>query len=568
MTGLFHLLRAHAGALLAVATGVYALGFSAWYWLHDHASLASWYLRLDTCLYRQAEWPQLFFTPGVKAQGNGFCAVAFLVGIGLLGYAWKEIWRKRPVLSMALLSPANDAYSWHMPIGLVAAGMALWAFSYWHTCPAYDEIFSAVHGAGAHPFQAMSYYMLPNNHLLFNTLNSLLPWTDDKVTSGRLWSLAAFLATQQLMWAILRRCLPQDVALNLTLLLSAAFPTLGFASQARGYSMMLLAGWALCWALFRYIATEHPRYGRMWVAATTAGYATVPVFLYFHLALSVWALWGAWRQRRWLPAFWRYQLLAAGFTFLFYLPALCFSGWEALAANKYVRPEGVSWMQFGSQLAALVPFFMDYGFGGLLAHHKIGLAVVYLAPLALWCSRNRLHRAVAWFYLSLWSCAFAVVWGMKKMPFTRNLVIQYSMALAVMGYALFALLQKLWPRRCAVAKWIFHITMLCGLAWFLHKFPQIAGEQLYFNPANQLYAQHCQDVAQLPQNTPITFSDECFYWYYLYQKAGGQARRCPQGDEYWWVTRAYEPPPDSTSGAFELAFLSQMEDYVVWKRRE
>lgn len=567
MIRLFHLVKAHAGALYAAAVGAYSLGFSMWYWLHDHAGLASWYLRLGPCLYRQAEWLQQFFTAKVKAQGNVFCAAAFPLGIGLLWYAWKTIRRNRFETSASLHNPA-DTSPWYLSAGLAAAGVALWVFSYWHTCPAYDEIFSAVHGSGMHPFQALSYYMLPNNHLLFNALNSLLPWADDKVTSGRLWSLAAFLATQQLMWAVLRRYLPRDAALSLTLLLSAAFPTLGFASQARGYSMMLLAGWASCWALCQYAATEHPRYGRIWVAATVAGYATVPVFLYFHLAMSIWALGWSWQQRRWLPAFWRYQLMAAGFTFLFYLPALCFSGWEALAANKYVRPEGVSWAQFGSQLAALAPFFMDYGFGGLFAQHKTGLAVVCLAPLVLWFSKNRSHRAAAWFYLCLWGCAFAVVWGMKKIPFTRNLIIQYSLGLAAMGYALFALLQKLWPRRSAAAKWLFQAAMLCGLAWFLYRFPQIAGEQLYFNPANQLYAQHRQDAAQLPLDAPIAFSDECFYWYYLHQKAGGQARRCPQGDERWWVKRAFEPPPDSALGAFELAFRSQMEDYVVWKKRE
>ncbi len=567
MISLFRWMKTHAGVLCTVAAGVYALGFGTWYWLHDHARLASWYLHLSPCLYRETAWPQQFFTQGVKAQGNGFCTAAFLLGIGLLWYAWRRIGQKHPDISPARPAP-TPASSWHVPAGLAIACLALWGFSHSQTHPAYDEIFSAVHGAGMHPFQAMSYYMLPNNHLLFNTLNSLLPCVDDKVMSGRLWSLTAFLATSQFMWAVLRRYLPQHVALSLTLLLLFAFPTLGFASQARGYSMMLLAGWVSGWALCQYAATEQRRYGRIWVVATVAGYATVPVFLYFHLALSIWALGWSWRQRQWWLAFWKYQLLAAGFTFLFYLPVLCFSGWEALAANKYVRPEAVSWVQFGGQLAGLLPFFMDYGFGGLFAQHKVGLAVVCLAPLALWFSKDKSHRAAAWFYLCLWGCAFVVVWSMKKLPFTRNLVIQYSLGLAMAGYALFALLQKLWPRRPLLAKWIFHVVMLCGLVWFLYRFPQVAGEQLYFNPANPLYAQHRQDAAQLPKDAPIAFSDECFYWYYLCRKAGGQARRCPQGDEGWWVKRAYEPPPDSTSGAFQVAFRSRMEDYVVWKRRE
>ena len=125
---------------------------------------------------------------------------------------------------------------------LAATGVALWVFSNGATRPAYDEIFSAVHCAGAHPFQALSYYMLPNNHVFFNTLNSLSFWAEDKVWSGRLLSLAAFLVFQQLVFLWLRRKMPLAQALGAALLLSLAFPTLGFASHARGYGLHLMAG--------------------------------------------------------------------------------------------------------------------------------------------------------------------------------------------------------------------------------------------------------------------------------------------------------------------------------------
>ena len=35
--------------------------------------------------------------------------------------------------------------------------------------PTYDEVFSAQNCAGIHPFQTIAYYMLPNNHIFFNT---------------------------------------------------------------------------------------------------------------------------------------------------------------------------------------------------------------------------------------------------------------------------------------------------------------------------------------------------------------------------------------------------------------
>jgi len=67
---------------------------------------------------------------------------------------------------------------WPWLAGVLMLGAGLWAWGATQVPPAYDEVFSAVYCAGNESLLATwSYYILPNNHVLFNLLNGgLFGW--------------------------------------------------------------------------------------------------------------------------------------------------------------------------------------------------------------------------------------------------------------------------------------------------------------------------------------------------------------------------------------------------------
>lgn len=553
--------------LLAGCTG--AMLFSVFYLAHGHAYLAGWYLSLGDCFYRVAYWEEEVFTPAVKASANWYHLIALAISAWLALHAGRALRGGRAAVpSPAVPTARRGAWLGH---GLLAVlGGLLCGYSHGAARPAYDEIFSAVNCAGIHPFQALSYYMLPNNHLLFNVLNgTLFAGMDDKVLSGRFISMLAFLAAQQAMFLLLKRRMPLGVAFVTVLLLSLSLPTLGFAAQARGYSLHLAAGWLCLLSLYHYVETGSRLAARGLVAGIVVGYATLPSFLYFHGALLGFAVCWQGYQRQFDTGFWQWQAMAMGGVFLFHLPALSFSGAAAFTSNRYVRMEDKPLEAFLAQLADLSHFFLDYGFSRLFTEGNPLVYVLYLAPLALMCSKHKAHRAIGLFYLLLWASVLVIVIGMKKIPFTRNLIIQYSAGLGILAYTLWLAVTVL-AQRLRQA-WLSHtIYMACvgalGLG-FATQFPKLAGEQLYFNNANALYETNRHDMAQLPAGAQVGFCDEGFYWYYLFTQGGGQGRQCPQGHEAYLVKRASETLPPALAPLYEQLSAPSADGYEIWNKK-
>ena len=553
------------GLSLIVSLG--AMLLAAYYLLHDYESLTVKYISLKSCFYRVETWSQDFFTTGVKAQGDFLNFLALAVAAFVAWYSVRRLRSASPALRPAFDQPVPNTWGYRVLLGV--SGLGFWWFSHSLTRPAYDEIFSAIHCAGMHPFQAVSYYMLPNNHLLFNLLNSILPLAaEDKVLSGRLISLFALLATQQVAFSVLKQKMTLPAALGTVLMLSLSLPTLGFASQARGYSLQLLASWAVVAGLWNYYEKGDERAGRWLLVGTVAGYALLPSFLFFHIAVVLFAVVIQWYSGRLDRNFWKYQLLASAFVFVFYLPALSFSGVAAFTDNKYVRADAKSLWEFAAQFAGLSDFFMNYAFSSVFTEKTyFGLYALYLLPLSLALSKDRKNHAIVLFYVLMWLSVVLIVLVMKKIPFSRNLIVQYSIGLSTIVYTAYYWLQE-WGRRRNIQKTAtaaFGGIIISLSLIFVMRFPKIAGEQLYFNRANELYEANSRGVATLPIDTPIGFSHESFYWYFLSKKAGLETRFCPQGDESFFVKRTSEQLPESLLKNYELYSQPEGDGYEVWK---
>ena len=529
-----------AGLWLLLGTG-----YAAWFLLHDYASLRDFYLGLGP-LYRWPYWTTDFFTPITKAAGDRLAWVGLVAGpLALLavGRAWRGYPLQEDRLRLPLARP-------DLPYVLVLNGLllGLWWVGHSRLPPAFDEVFSAVHIAGAGPFVALSYYMLPNNHVLFNVLNALLfGGVDELVLTGRLISLMAYLLLGVLQYGWLRGVLGQQfAAFALTVLLAVVLPVWGFAVQARGYALLLLFSWGAFIAAWRLVRSSGGRGRRMETVLASCcvlGYATVPVFLYVHLSLLVWVGWSWLRRRRVSWGLVGSQAVAGVAIFLFYLPAISFSGLGAIAGNRYVAAApGQSVPDFAQRIVAALPDYVNYIALDLAAALPYAIPLLALLPLAFLLVSAGPWRELGRFYLVLLVTTLAVTIGMRAMPFHRSIIVQLQfvgLLLALLpvagwwkGYAGAGVVrgEGAYTRLTSRAYLSIGAYALQGVrtvrggialgwlllaAWLAWRTPQKFSLHLYYYDIVPTYRAVEELIDRIPAGSRIGGADEAFYPLYL-----------------------------------------------------
>jgi hypothetical protein len=535
-SGRSHLLRWARWGAGVVALGLASLALA--YLLTPYATLRDWYLARTPNLYRADIWARDFFTPATKAQGNWFCAG----GLALLALALG--WQLVPLVSRARLGfgAAQEASAappsaplawaptdWRYLAGLLLAGAGCWAWGAGHLPPAYDEVFSVVYSAGnGSPFVAWSYYMLPNNHLLFNILNGVLfgwlPNITGLLLTGRLLSGLAYLATIGVIYRTLARFTGQrPLAAGLALLAAVQYSLWGFGSQARGYALYALLHWLAIATVLGY--WQRPTRGGRWgnALAVALGYATVPTFLFYHVAQLL-AVALVQVRRRFDGRFWLAQAVALGAVYWFYLPALCFSGLKALTGNQYVRPHHGPLREF---ILKVWPHFRDYAtycFGNTGLGDGVGYALALLplvllvwpVPAAVAGSSWPWRRLAALYALWLLVLAAGIL-KLQLLVFPRNLLGLFSLML-VLGLLTLGVLAGRWRRWAGLAAPLLLATWIG--ARFVRNNPVKEPFDLYTSAIVPDYQAGQQRITTLPRAGTLAFSQESFYPYFLSQQVG------------------------------------------------
>lgn len=529
--------------VLALLIFIASFIFSAYYITTGRETLTRWFFSLNDCIYRKEFWSNEFFTPHTKEMGNRWCLLA--TAISVVGTLYIVLrWRKSSATSATVkISWPGRAIIW--PLVVVILGSSLWTYSFSTSAPAYDEIFTAVHSSSDHPFQALSYYMLPNNHVLFSVLNNIIFHPFDKVTSGRIISLFAYLGILLIAFYWFKGWMRGNLSAFLaTLLIAVHFPVLGFSSQARGYELQLFAGWVVFVSLFKYYESRQTSWLRWLCIACIIGYATIPTFLYFHAAILAFSFFQQIYQGNFDLKFWKYQIIASAFIFLFYLPAFSLSGFSSFSDNPTVRASDESLIQFLPVLLAKLQYFISFCFSFLLGEDNLMNYALFLLPVCLCFSKNRLCRIMGLFYIKLWILFILVVLYFKKIPFNRNLVIQYSITQGLVVLTLFKLAKSLAFRLNSklILRMLFPAVSLLLAAHYLVRFGKDGPHLLYYHDVNKTY-QSFEFVTTLPRHGSIAFSDEAFYPYYLCNKASYNAFRCAAGTELYYVKLESESLP-------------------------
>lgn len=553
---------AEAALLLAVMALLLA------YLLTPYPALRDWYLRRTPYLYRAAAWPQDFFTPAVKARGNLLAALALVALVGVGAYGWWARPRQPDATAPPLRLLSRADRPWLAGLLLLAAG--LWAWGATQVPPAYDEVFSAVYCAGNESLLATwSYYMLPNNHVLFNLLNGglfgwphRLPWL---VPTGRLLSGLAYAGTLAVVYRLVAGLTGRrGVGALLAVLAGLQFSLWGFGFQARGYALYALLHWVAVGTLLAH--WRQPRQNKWLIInmlAVAAGYAVVPTFLFYHAAQLLAGAAVQLRQRRFDGRFWRCQVGALALAGAFYLPIIGFSGLAALAANPYVRPFGGSLAEFIVKAWPDVKSYAPYAFG------EIGLGpwpayILILLPLTLLAHRR--YWQLGLLYLAWLLAVAGGTLGLRHVIFHRNLLAFFSLAVVLAPLTVGAWLGR-WRPWAGLAGALVVLGGV-GLGFVRHN-PVREPLALYYFDLPAGFDAARQRLAKLPGGAAsVAFSEESFYPYFLYRRAGHLAphpAQRPAPAANYFITAPNDALPPALAGRYQP--VDTVGTYRLWRRQ-
>ncbi len=540
------------GAILVCLLALAA--FCVFYLAKSHQYLVEWFIQMHPCIYRGNSFSVDFFTPSVKSQGNQFCWIALTLLTGGVIYTLLQYKRKyQPAFTFQFRPNITDAVT--LAILLVYC-CGIWAYGNAQSRPAFDEVFSAMNVAGIHPFQGASYYMLPNNHLLFNLLNNLLsPKITDRVFSGRVLSLTSYLIFGSLVFfgsKLLK--FNRLLSLLIALLAVSQFFVWGFSFQARGYELYLTAESVLLFSAFRYIATDDRKWLYPYMLAMVVGYFCMPTFLYIHVGSLL--FFGLYQLSFKLKntKFWSAQALGFCIVFLCYLPVLCFSGEGAIVNNHYVAPMA-TYKTFSAFCTWMFPFFQNYlpHLFSMPVKGGVWFSALTCAPLLLLAAPKKSWHFVAGLcHLSVWVTLLAFIIAMKRVPFERNLIGHYSLTLlalvALLHWLCLIFLRKIaFIQRAALAT-----CLLAGISVSLVNNRTLLVDTLYEYNVNEIYNQLRAELQKIPTHTTVGCSDEAFYYAYLCRELGLNTKTCDAGNEIRFIKHESESIPDSLARRYNL----------------
>ena len=240
-----------------------------------------------------------------------------------------------------------------------------------------DEAYTYNEYASKPILDGLSWYTLPNNHLL----NTLLIHVSTVVFGNERWAvrlpaLAAGLGLIPAIFALTGRLCGRSAALLAAALVAASEPLIDYSTNARGYTLVALFTVLLALSGQRILAGGEGGRAGEWVGFTAlavlGGFA-IPIMLYPYGGIVLWLL----LEARW-PAVGRPRPLrldrlvlsgvgAALLLVILYLPAIVRTGLARVAANPYVtsrpldevvrglpRTLGLAWLQWNNDVPRTV----------------------------------------------------------------------------------------------------------------------------------------------------------------------------------------------------------------------
>lgn len=548
-----------------------SLLFSVFFLIADYRSLSEWYLNMGSCFYKQEEWSTLFFTQHIKSKGNVFAGLSTLVataGIFYIGAKWNVYTIGTNTFVVKI---TRNAVYWYVAVFALSIyfGVTEWRL----LSPAYDEVFSAINCAELPLFKTLSYYMLPNNHIGFNAINKVLfGWYGDFVESGRLISLLAYTGVMAGIFYTLSLAVKNRVMAFVALVpVTLQFHTWGFAAQARGYELLLLCGWVAILSVWGYVRDKKSVYLLTGTTANILGFIILPSFMYLYPAQLACVAAYMLYNRKWDAQYIKYQLVLVAVVYLWYTPALCFSGLEAFTDNKWVKPMVHSvWEYIPMFWLSFTRFINDCFYGNVDAYTPIWY-IVFITPVLLLFSKDKKNKQVSIFYIALWVSYILYSLVIRRTPFHRTLIIHFSVTMACCVYAYYVFISFVIDYISSDKLKVIAKTIVFSIPVFLY-----AGYRFQWNinnvswvlygyDINSTYNNQTEGLMQISDGSTVSFSDEAFYFYYIARKINYSVNRCGTTDASYYIKSEPEVLPALDKGAYKFV-AGCGDNYAIYKR--
>ncbi|MCC6186158.1 MAG: hypothetical protein IT256_03295 [Chitinophagaceae bacterium] len=496
------------------------LVFVVYYLLHSRQALLQDYLSLSSCFFRQADFKQQVFTTSLKQQADFLLLLSIPLLIFFVAYCYVHF-DKEKIRSAIEAQLRFFKIHWPIMAALAIICIRLFAHAYTATTVCTDEVFTAYNFAQQPIAHLLTYYPIPNNHLLFGLLNHFSgSLSHNYIASGRLLSGFFYIALILGSYLFLVRLLGYRVlAFLCCLLLAQQFAVWGFGSQARGYAMSYWLQWLSFVSFYYYFfaAQQRPYLLLLMVIANVLGFWVLPTFVYFFVFQSLLAFALMLHRRQFFMPFWWAMAASVAGAFLVYLPVFCYSGVGAVFANKYIASSG---MGAGHLVQLFAHYFTDTILPTLFALPQLAsycLVVLFSLPfiIALFV-KTHISRRFLVFYVFNWCSILLVVLLMQHLTFIRAIGFQLHLSLLLFLLVVAQLCKNYWQQFKAVKALSIAIVAAWSFAYFAY-FVQHQSTLLYDQDTTAFYQQLQPAKQHIPANAQVWLSDESFYFHYLLQ---------------------------------------------------
>jgi hypothetical protein len=554
--------------LIPAFFGLAIIGFCIYYLIHSRNELREQYLSFVHCMYREPLWELGFFNQETKDAGNIHALIG--LGAGCVLIVWSWISRRR--LAFSFRGAGVFAREHLMPLGaLVFITIVLWTWGNAASVPAYDEVFSAVNCANVHPVQTVAFYMLPNNHILFNLINNLVfhPFYD-KVFTGRIISgLCQVIFAIAVYWWLYKKLNHKGYAALYTTLLLLQFPIWGFSFQARGYAPYLLCAFVSLIATEQYLLTHGRRWLFILALTTIAGYCIMPSFMFWHFGLLLISIGWFIRERRFDMPFLKAQILAGICIYCFYLPGICYSSLANFTDNQYVKALDVPFSKFWEQFSERINATIQFSFGGDIDATNYLYTALFYAPF--WITPLLVRKRAGFVLIAnvcLWAAFLLLQLKFRHYPFMRNMMAHVGISFLALLLSLHFILQ--WVGQRVNLKLVLPVgtVLFCAVAatHFVRFMTHHVNDSLYFYDAKTGYDQPIATIAKIPVTDKVWCSDQSFYLQYLLECRGSNASHCMDAGQTYFITDRNEGIPPVPVGIV-ITPVDSVLQYLVYRRK-
>jgi hypothetical protein len=168
----------------------------------------------------------------------------------------------------------------------------------------------------------------------------------------------------------------------------------------------------------------------------------------------------------------------------------------------------------------------------------------------------------------MWVLTIAFITQMRRIPFVRNLIIQYSFSLGFLLIASYAWIREA-ASRTGRARLTAAATFILATVFVVHfiRFNSShVNDTIYMYNASDRYNTIIARLQAVPALATVGFSDEAFFPEYLMRQRPYEVHKCADGNEDYYVTNSTETLPAWIPARYSL-FVTVL-DFSIYRRTD